>query len=150
MGTEPQGEDRPELELSANPSERDIRVLSDGIERFNQSTPFGADRTKVPLAVLLRRGGEVVGGAHGDTHYGWLYLGSLWIDEALRGRGWGRALMVRFESEGISRGCKGAWVDTYGFQAPQFYEGLGYREFGRLDDFPPGSARYFYCKALQP
>lgn len=148
MGTDQLGEEALELELSAHPSAGDVQVLSDGIERFNQSTPFGADRTKVPLAVWLRRDGEVAGGAYGDTHYGWLYLSSLWIDEAFRGRGWGRALVERFESEGISRGCHGAWVDTYDFQAPHFYERLGYREFGRLDDFPSGSARHFYWKPL--
>lgn len=149
MGTAQQGEDGLEWELSAHPSGRDVRVLSEGIERFNQSTPFGGDRIKVPLAVWLRRAGVVVGGAYGDTHYGWLYLASLWVDEALRGRGWGRALMERFESEGASRGCHDAWVETYDFQAPHFYEGLGYREFGRLDDFPPGSSRHFYRKPLQ-
>lgn len=137
-----------ELELSAHPTEADVRVLSEGIERFNQSTPFGADRTKAPLAVWLRKDGHVLGGAYGDTHYGWLYLSSLWVDKSLRGRGWGRRLMERFESEAVSRGCHGAWVDTYGFQAPQFYELLGYREFGRLDEFPQGSTRHFYWKPL--
>jgi hypothetical protein len=37
---------------------------------------------------------------------------------------------------------------TYGFQAPGFYEKLGYREFGRLDKFPPGFSRLFYWKPL--
>jgi hypothetical protein len=39
-------------------------------------------------------------------------------------------------------------VDTYGFQAPGFYERMGYAEFGRLEDFPPGSARHFLWKSL--
>jgi GNAT superfamily N-acetyltransferase len=150
VGSDQPFEDGCELEVSANPSQRDIRILSEGIERFNQSTPFGADRTKVPLAVWLRRDGGLFGGAYGDTHYGWLYLSSLWVDQALRGRGWGSRLMERFESEGCSRGCRRAWVDTYGFQAPHFYGRLGYREFGRLDDFPPGSTRHFYWKPLRP
>jgi ribosomal protein S18 acetylase RimI-like enzyme len=137
-----------ELDLTAQPAEEDIRLLEAGLERFNRAAPLGADRTKVPLAVWLRRKGRLLGGAYGDTHYGWLYLSMLWIDETQRGRGWGRRLIERFEAEAVTRGCRASWVDTYGFQAPGFYEKLGYREFGRLEDFPPGSARSFYWKPL--
>jgi ribosomal protein S18 acetylase RimI-like enzyme len=139
-----------DLELSTTPAERDVQVLSDGLERFNRMIPVGADRTKIPIAVWMRRDGQVLGGACGDTHYGWLYLSLLWVDEALRGQGWGRRLVENFEAAAVERGCHGAWVDTYGFQAPIFYEGLGYREFGRLEEFPPGSARLFYWKHLRP
>jgi ribosomal protein S18 acetylase RimI-like enzyme len=139
-----------DLELSANPAETDVQVLSDGLERFNRRTVVGTDRTKIPIAVWMRRDGQVLGGACGDTHYGWLYLSLLWVDETLRGQGWGRRLVEHFEDEAVARGCHGAWVDTYGFQAPIFYERLGYREFGRLDEFPPGSARLFYWKRLRP
>lgn len=138
-----------ELELTAIPAERDIQVLNEGLERFNRASDVGGDRVKVPLAVWMRRERQVLGGVYGDTHYGWLYLGLLWVDEALRGQGWGRRLLQRAESEAAVRGCHGAWVDTYEFQAPTFYERLGYREFGRLDEFPPGSARLFYWKPLR-
>jgi ribosomal protein S18 acetylase RimI-like enzyme len=148
MGTHDPRRDDFELELSAHPGEDDIQVLNDGIEQFNRSTPFGRDRVKVPVAVWLRRHGRVLGGAYGDTHYGWLYLSALWVDEEARGQGWGSRLVGRFEAEGAARGCHGAWVDTYGFQAPNFYERVGYQEFGRLEDFPPGSARHFYWKPL--
>jgi GNAT superfamily N-acetyltransferase len=142
------GADDLSLELDANPVEKDIRILEDGIEEFNRSTQFGRDRTKLPVAVWLRRRGRVLGGAYGDTHYGWLYLSALWVDEEVRSQGWGRRLIELFEAEGIVRGCRAAWVDTYGFQAPVFYERVGYREFGRLEEFPPGSARHFYWKRL--
>jgi GNAT superfamily N-acetyltransferase len=138
-----------QLELSAHPVTTDIKILEDGIERFNHSTPFNRDRSKIPLAVWLRRRGRVLGGAFGDTHYSWLYLSSFWVDEEVRGQGWGSRIIRLFEDEGLTRGCRAAWVDTYGFQAPSFYEKVGYQEFGRLEDFPPGSARHFYWKPLQ-
>lgn len=139
-----------ELELTAKPAARDVRVLNEGLERFNRASDVGGDRVKVPIAVWMRRDRRVLGGAYGETHYGWLYLSLLWVDEAFRGQGWGRRLLRQFESEAAARGCHGAWVDTYEFQAPTFYERLGYREFGRLDEFPPGSARLFYWKPLRP
>jgi hypothetical protein len=39
-------------------------------------------------------------------------------------------------------------VDTFSFQAPGFYEKLGYRTFGRLDDFPAPYHRVWMTKAL--
>jgi ribosomal protein S18 acetylase RimI-like enzyme len=140
--------DAVELEFTLRPDPGDMAALSNGLDAFNATVPLAADRAKVSLAVFLRQAGQVVGGAYGDTHYGWLYLGSLWVEKSLRGTGWGRQLLGRFEAEGAALGARSVWVDTYGFQAPGFYERLGYREFGRLDDFPPGSARHFLWKAL--
>jgi ribosomal protein S18 acetylase RimI-like enzyme len=149
VGDDRGADDGMELELTAHPAHGDVQVLSDGLERFNRAT-VGGDGVKTPVAVWMRRGDRVLGGAYGDTHYGWLYLSLLWVDEAFRGRGWGGRLVRHFEAEGAARGCHGAWVDTYEFQAPTFYERLGYREFGRLDEFPPGSARLFFSKPLRP
>lgn len=136
------------VELDPHPGESDLQILEEGLDQFNASTPLGRDRKKIPLAVWLRRDGRVLGGAYGDTHYGWLYLSTLWVDDVVRGQGWGARLIELFEAEGAARGCHGAWVDTYGFQAPGFYERAGYREFGRLEGFPPGSARHYYWKRL--
>jgi GNAT superfamily N-acetyltransferase len=147
MNDERSNDDEIQLELTASPNANDIRLLGEGLTRSTART-VDVDATKVPVAVWMRQQGQILGGAHGDTHYGWLYLSLLWIDESLRGQGWGTRLVQRFEQEGITRGCHGAWVETYSFQAPDFYERLGYREFGRLEDFPPGAARLFYWKPL--
>ncbi len=147
MSDDRSDDDEIQLEPTASPDPNDIRLLSDGLTRFT-ATKTDEDRTKVPVAVWIRQQGLVLGGACGDTHYGWLYLSLLWIDDSLRGKGWGARLVERFEQEGIARGCHGAWVETYSFQAPDFYQRIGYREFGRLDDFPPGASRLFYWKPL--
>ena len=137
------------VEVTSQPSLEDVGALSEGLERFNLTVPAGRPREKTPLAVFIRDDGRIVGGAYGDTHYEWVYLSLLWVDSALRGTGWGRRLVGQFETVAVGRGCLAAWVDTYRFQAPGFYERLGYREFGRLEDFPPGSARLFYWKPLR-
>jgi len=56
--------------------------------------------------------------------------------------------MVGAEAAARAQGCRGAYLDAFTFQAPKFYERLGYQEFGRLDDFPPGHARIWFTKAL--
>ena len=40
------------------------------------------------------------------------------------------------------------YLYTFSFQAPGFYRKLGYREFGKLNDFPKGQSRYWLNKAL--
>ena len=54
--------------------------------------------------------------------------------------------MARGELISREQGCIGAWVDTFSFQARGFYEGLGYRLAGEINDHPRGGARYFPAK----
>ena len=42
----------------------------------------------------------------------------------------------------------GIRVDTFSFQAPGFYERLGYQRFGKLENYPNGYETIFYFKAL--
>ena len=56
--------------------------------------------------------------------------------------------MQMAEKEARKRGVKNAFVDSFSFQAPGFYKKLGYREFGKLKDFPAGHSRSFLTKAL--
>jgi GNAT superfamily N-acetyltransferase len=103
----------------------------------------------VPMAALARQRGVLVGGATGYTHRGWLFIQYLWVSDELRGRGLGAHLLGRAETSARERGCRAVWLDTFSFQAPGFYEKLGYRQFGQLDEFPPGHARHFVWKPLE-
>jgi GNAT superfamily N-acetyltransferase len=127
-----------------DPSARDIIV--GGLVAYNEA--HAGPRGWRPLAVLLEEGSEVVGGLWGGTAYGWLFTELLFVPEALRGQGIGADLLARAEAEARARGCVGAWLDTFAFQARGFYEGLGYGVFGQIDGYPPGSARYFLSKRL--
>jgi GNAT superfamily N-acetyltransferase len=72
----------------------------------------------------------------------------MWIREDLRGHGYGGRLLTSIEDEARRRGAKKVFLDTFSFQAPDFYIRHGYRVFGELPDFPPASRRYFLTKAL--
>ena len=91
----------------------------------------------------------MVGGAVGYTQWEWLFIHYLWVCDELRGTGLGAQLLSTAEAEGRARGCGAAWLDTFSFQAPGFYQKLGYRQFAQLDDFPPGQARHFLWKPLR-
>ena len=102
-----------------------------------------------PLAVLLRDGaGAIRGGLWGRTGWGWLFVELLAVPEAFRGQGLGVALLRQAEEEASRRGCTGAWLDTFSFQAPGFYAKQGYAEVGRIEDYPSGHSRMFLRKTL--
>jgi GNAT superfamily N-acetyltransferase len=90
--------------------------------------------------------GEVTGGFWGCTTFRWLQVQMLIVPEPLRGQGVGSALMATAETEARERGCIGAYVDAFSFQAAAFYRKLGYTPFGVLHDFPPGYDRVFFSK----
>jgi GNAT superfamily N-acetyltransferase len=112
-----------------------------------QSRPMDAR----PIAVLLKDpgSGAIVGGLWGRTAWGWLHMDTLYVPDALRRSGIGSKLVRMAEEEALRRGCRGAWLDTFSFQARAFYEHLGYRVFGTIEDQPPGHARHFLQKSFE-
>ena len=131
--------------MEDEPSDADARRVVEGLVRFNDQR--GAPEEWRGLSVLARDDhGSVRGGLLGYTHWGWLFLSHLWIDEPLRGRGYGRSLLELAEAEAVRRGCAHVHLDTFSFQARGFYEAHGYEVFGALEDFPPGHTRFFLRK----
>ena len=98
--------------------------------------------------VLQTPAQEIVGGVLGEVAWEWLHVDLLWVKDDLRGHGYGRRLLAVAEDEARRRGAKNAFLDTFSFQAPDFYRQHGYQVFGELPDFPPGHTRYFLTKKL--
>lgn len=109
-------------------------------------------RTWHPVPVVLGLIGpgssQPEGGLIGTTHWGWLRVEILAVPQAIQGQGWGQRLLLTAETVARERGCHAAWVDTFSFQAPGFYEKLGYQLFGQLEDYPEDCQRKFYQKRL--
>ena len=134
------------FDVEDKPAEADIDVLPQGLEDFNESRWPGHQPWR-PLGVFARDHGTIVAGLAGETYCGWLFIRYLWVSDGLRGRGIGCELMDKGEGRALERGCHSAWVDTFSFQAPGFYERLGYQVFGELD-YPPSHKRLFLRKRL--
>jgi GNAT superfamily N-acetyltransferase len=78
----------------------------------------------------------------------WLLIDGLWVEKEIRGQGIARELLFAAESKAVERGCRGAWLGTFDFQARGFYERLGYTVFAELTGFPPGHAHYHLKKVF--
>jgi GNAT superfamily N-acetyltransferase len=140
---------QPKITLTDAPGDDALRTLTRLITEFNQ-TASGRPNDFRPLAILVsdQETGETLGGLWGWTSFAFLHIDVLYLPESLRGTGLGRSLIQQAEAEAIERGCHGAWLDTFSFQARGFYERLGYTVFGSIDNYPPGESRFFLRKTL--
>ena len=108
----------------------------------------GDDNGQTMCFVIQGREDEIVGGVIAATHWDWLYIDLMWIKNEFRGLGYGQRLLEMAEEKGRQLGAKNAYLDTFSFQAPDFYKKYGYRVFGKLLDFPVGHQRYYLTKKL--
>lgn len=138
------------IEIEENPSTDDLMTIDRGLVQYNREAsdePINYQH----LFIFLRdqNNKKIVGGLIGKTLWGWLEVQDLWVESHLRGLGFGTKLMQTAETEARARNCHAAMLDTFSFQALDFYQKLDYAIFGKLDNFPRGDTRYFLRKNLE-
>ena len=133
------------LEVVEAPTDADRQSILEVLVAYNRAE--GPPTKAVALAIVIRnKAGVIEGGLWGHSIYDWLRIELVVVPESARGHGVGRALMVKAEAVAQERGCVGAWLDTFSFQARGFYEKLGYRLSGTIEDHPLGGARYILSR----
>lgn len=125
----------------------DRTTVDEGLEAFNLSTtPLHEVR---PLGCFARdEAGTVIGGAVGRRWGRVVELQQLWVHEAWRGKGTGTALVRAFEAHARAHGCDRIYLETFSFQAPDFYRRLGYAVAHAHADYPHGIFRFLMRREL--
>lgn len=77
-----------------------------------------------------------------------MFVNILFVDEEYRGKGLGSQLLQYAEQKAKSTGIRLVHLDTFDFQAKDFYLKHGYEIFGILEDCPKGHKRYYLKKIL--
>jgi GNAT superfamily N-acetyltransferase len=140
------------VEYEANETRREF--ILNNLRRFNDSQSMWHQSIRKegakPLDVFaLDDKGNVLGGLIGETYWGWLAIDYLWLVDVHRGNGLGSLLVLEAETVALeNRECQWSKVSTFSFQAPNFYQNLGYEIIGQLDDYPPGETMYWLKKTL--
>jgi GNAT superfamily N-acetyltransferase len=129
------------------PDTQDVQNLRQQLGSYNVAR--GGINQGTTLAIFLRdERRQLLGGV-----YGWLWgecleLDYLWVHAELRGRGTGKQLVLTMEGAAAARGCRRVVVDTFSFQAPQFYQRLGFRVFGVIEGYGEGHQKFFLEKRI--
>jgi GNAT superfamily N-acetyltransferase len=140
---------RPELDISLelNPDSADLERLTVGLNEH--SVEFTTTAGFEPIAFFAREpSGQLAGGVYGHINWTWLSVSLLWVSSTRRGEGLGSRLLSKIESEALRRGCELSHLDTFSFQAFEFYKAHGYESFAELPNYPDSHRKIFLKKRL--
>jgi ribosomal protein S18 acetylase RimI-like enzyme len=102
-----------------------------------------------PIQIIARDElNEIIGGLYGRSIWGTLEVKTFVVKPENRKKGIGRKLIIEAEKEAKNRNCRFISLDTFSFQAPGFYEKLGFEKIGTETDFPKGFEKYYYRKKI--
>ena len=130
---------------------KESELIIDKLVEYNLSQ---VEKTQVESFIWINRvikndNGEVIAGINSKM-YCWncLYIDSLYVDDKYRNNGLGRKLLEEVEIIAKEKGCKLIHLDTFDFQAKDFYLKQGYEIFGILDECPENHKRYYMKKII--
>jgi GNAT superfamily N-acetyltransferase len=133
--------------VTPEPTPEEQYCIIDPLIAYNEAE--AGPRNKKDFAFFVRsETGEFVGGLLGFTHFNHFFVAAIFVDEKARGEGIGRELMQRAEALALQQGCEMIYLDTFDYQAPGFYEKLGFKVFGTLQDYPTGHQRFYMVKPI--
>ena len=130
-----------------NTESQKAQEIGDLIRSYNRSKREAAESEPLNLYVE-DDSGQLMAGLVAETFGNWLEIEYLFVKEDLRGQGIGSQLLQQAESEAKKKNCRFAFVNTYQFQAPSFYQKHGYKEVFTLKDYPYTGQRHYYQKEL--
>ena len=103
-----------------------------------------------PINYNLQDNGAIIGGIHAYSYFlkSTLYVDHLFVEEKYRGQDLGSVLLAKVEKVAKEYGANLVHLDTFDFQAKDFYLKHGYEVFAVLDNCPKGHKRYYMKKVL--
>jgi ribosomal protein S18 acetylase RimI-like enzyme len=138
----------PIFTLNPEPTPEERNRIIDPLIAFNEALVGPRDSKEFVFSVHSKTG-EFVGGLLGFTHWNHFFVSAVLVDRRFRREGIGRELLRRAEALALEQGCDVIYLDTFDYQAPGFYEKLGFKVFGKLEDYPPGHQRFYLMKRIR-
>jgi GNAT superfamily N-acetyltransferase len=127
-----------------------IKEIIDGINDYNLNIvpAISANWTPLEFVVKDKIGKEIAGILAGIGYWNGLEIKILWVDKSHRNKGIGSKLLKYVEEVAKEKGATVAMLDTFDFQAEEFYIKNGYLPIGEIKDFPIGHKRIYFSKKL--
>jgi len=136
-----------QIKITNSVTEQDIEEIHRELKKYNLSKREPS--ANVPLGIFMEdEQGIKKAGLTGEIFGNWLCIKYLWVSDELRHQGIGSKLLKTAEDEAKANNAKYAFVDTFSFQAPEFYRKHGYVDVFKLEEYPYTGARYYFTKKL--
>lgn len=134
----------------ANPSDDEAKEFQQGLTAFNMKQTNGEFNSPQPWInlVLKDHEGTIVGGIMTSTLFWAQYLEVLWVDKKYRRLGYGRDLVLEAERLSKKNGCITSHTYTFSWQAPDFYQAVGYKLIATYDGYIEGITELILMKRL--
>ena len=138
------------MHIEINGSLEDANFVWNKIREFNRCTgPMLNYPPYEPYNIVLKnKENEIIAGILTRIYLKAMFVEVLWVDEKYRKKGIGTELLNKVESYAKEIGCTFIHLDTFSFQAIDFYKKCGYSIFAVLEDYPDDIKRYFLKKNL--
>lgn len=122
------------------------KKMSDSFVAYESSQ--GIDVNYKPFVITISDENDVVCGIlNAYTAFAEIYIDDMWVDQASRGKGYGRKLLHALETHFQGQGFNNINLVTSAFQAPEFYKKCGYSvEFIRINKQNPKLTKTFFIK----
>ncbi|MHA1542860.1 MAG: GNAT family N-acetyltransferase, partial [Candidatus Hodarchaeales archaeon] len=128
----------------------EMKIVKDGLVAHNKKFPSGGLDIPTPdiSLVLKDSNGDIIGGVITSMLTGIMHLEVLWVDKKYRGQGFGKKLVLYAEKIGKEKSYPASQTWTFSFQAPEFYQSIGYKVLGIFDGYTDGITEYVLLKKL--
>ena len=124
-------------------------IVLNGINTYNDSqTERILEKVHENIKLVAKNdANEIIGGIFGYIgYYAGFKIDILWMREDTRRLGLGTKLLKEAENRAKKLGATIAILDTFSFQAEDFYLKNGYKVFGRISDYPKENQEFVFLK----
>lgn len=129
-------------------TEKYYDIISESLYQHNLKNTKAINSINKPLELIIQDNGTIAGGLYGRSIWGTLEIQKLAVSEEYKNKGLGKQLVLAAIEEAKARNCDYVSLNTFNFQAPEFYEKLGFEKIGTEHDFPKGFEKYYYRKMV--
>lgn len=128
----------------------EVKTIVNGINAYNLSHVPALAEAWTPLNFVIKdeSGNAIAGILGGIGYWNGLDIRILWVAESYRNKGLGSQLLHHIEMAARQKGATISMLDTFDFQAENFYIKNGYMSVGEIKDFPKGHRRIYFSKSL--
>jgi N-acetylglutamate synthase-like GNAT family acetyltransferase len=132
-----------EYSIENNPDASDDKVIRNGIVDFNDQI---IKEKASHFSIFAKYNTDIIGGALIWEYSDALYIDVLWCNEKYRKQGVGTKIITMIDGVAKNKGLPKIFVDTYEFQAQDFYKKHGFYCIGIIPKYLKDNDRIFMRK----